>query len=177
MIRSLLTLGLVFTLHLLTAQEKVAPLIKDGASVYVVENAVERADPGMDYKIVVDIKSGNKTQKSVNWQLSSLARTLNLHAAAGVKKEHLQVVVAIHNAATTSVLTNEAFQKKFKMDNPNIDIIRQLTEANVKIFVCGQSIFSRGYKEEDILPEVGLAVSAQVVLTTYQLKGHVLMKY
>ena len=172
--------ALVFALCLTAfaySQEKVTPVIEGSGYVYPVENAIERPDPEMEYKIVVDIREGNGNEKDVVESLEMLARMINLHAVGGVKKENMNIVAVLHGKATMAVMTNKAYKEKYHLDNPNISLIKLLKAANVKLFVCGQSTRIRGYAEDDILPEIGLSVSAQTILTTYQLKGYALMKF
>ena len=85
--------------------------------------------------------------------------------------------MVIHGPAAQFVVNDEAYQKKFGMNNPNIPLFAALKEAGVKIFVCGQSVLKRNIDPETITPEVAVALSAVTTLTTYQLKGYAVLKY
>jgi intracellular sulfur oxidation DsrE/DsrF family protein len=85
--------------------------------------------------------------------------------------------MVIHGPAAQYVVTNEEYKKKFNTDNPNIPLFKELKEAGVKIFVCGQSLNKRNIPKENVAPEVSPALSAITTLTTYQLKGYAILKY
>lgn len=157
------------------------PVIKDlGAPVAEVAVIDEKLDPKMNYYLVVDFtyfpklegKEDKQDSAARNDDLVDIGRIINLHVAGGVPKEKVNIVLAIHAIGMLSFLTNEAYQKKYKTDNPNVRIIEQLNNAGVKMLVCGQSLTWMGYKKEDLLPGVKVAISAQTVLTHYQSKGY-----
>ena len=50
----------------------------------------------------------------------------------------------------------------------------QFTALRAKFMACGQAERYFGFVQEELLPEVRTALTAQVVLSTYQLKGYVL---
>ena len=75
------------------------------------------------------------------------------------------------------VLSNQVYREEFDKENPNQDLLRQLVDAGVEIYVCGQALPGQGYKRDAMVPEVQLAVAALTVLPTYQLKGYALLMY
>jgi intracellular sulfur oxidation DsrE/DsrF family protein len=85
--------------------------------------------------------------------------------------------MVIHGPAAQYITTNEAYQAKFKVNNPNLPLFTALKEAGVKIFVCGQSVLKRNVDPKTIAPEIEVALSAITTLTTYQLKGYAILKY
>jgi intracellular sulfur oxidation DsrE/DsrF family protein len=157
------------------------PVIKDlGAPVVEVAGIDEKLDPKMNYNIVIDFTyfpklegADYKQDSSVrNDDIVSIGRIFNLHVADGVPKEKVNIVLAIHAIGMLSFLTNEAYQRKYNIDNPNVQIIEKLNKAGVKFLVCGQSLTWMGYKKTDLLPGVKVAISAQTVLSHYQSKGY-----
>ncbi|MEL7148340.1 MAG: DsrE family protein, partial [Bacteroidota bacterium] len=124
------------------AQERVAPLIKNYGAIYDIAEASVKPDPSLKYKIVVDAKTGGDADQ-LAFALNNVARMLNLHVIGGVQPENLEVVVAIHGGATKAIMKNEAYQKRYETDNPNIELIKELAEAGVKLVVCGQSLTGR----------------------------------
>ena len=56
-------------------------------------------------------------------------------------------------------------------------IIQILSDHNVQMYVCGQSVAYSGISKIDILPEIKLAMSAMSVLTVYQSQGYSLIKF
>jgi intracellular sulfur oxidation DsrE/DsrF family protein len=139
-------------------------------------------DPKVDYNVVFDLpihnRVGGKDSKfdsaSINMGLNDIGRIYNLHAAGGVPKDKIHFVVAVHAMAEASFFTNEAYQKKYKMNNPNIALIEQLDKAGVRFLLCGQSHNWLGYTKDQLIPQAKLTVSAQTTLTQFQSKGYAL---
>lgn len=159
------------------AQTKVNPVIKKFGTVTEVPFSVENPDAKLDYKIVVEVSSDNAKPEAVHEFFDKVAAVVNLHALGGVQANKLHVVMVIHGLAAQYVVNNEGYQKKFGMDNPNIPLFRELQDAGVKLFVCGQSLNKRNIAKEVVIPEVKVALSAITTLTTYQLKGYSYLKY
>jgi intracellular sulfur oxidation DsrE/DsrF family protein len=51
-----------------------------------------------------------------------------------------------------------------------------MESVGVKLLACGQAILFLGLEKEQMLPSVKVVLTAQTVLTSYQLKGYVLKK-
>lgn len=159
------------------------PLIKNlWSPVAVIDGIDELPDPKLDYNIVVDFTTfptveNNKEKidsSGTNWGLVDLGRNINLHVVAGVPKEKIHYVVAVHGYAVKSFLNNEAYRKKYKIDNPNLKIIEELGNAGVKFLVCGQSLNWSGDKKEMLVPQAKVSLTAQTTLSSYQMKGYAL---
>ena len=67
--------------------------------------------------------------------------------------------------------------RKFGIDNPNIDLIKELKDSGVKLTVCGQSLIARDVKPDEVVEEVEIATSMLTVVTTYQLLGYAVLKF
>lgn len=173
----IVTSFLFLTILAANGQAKVNPVIKNFGTVTEVPFSVENPDTKLDYKIVVEVSSDNKKPVEVHEFFEKVAAVVNLHALGGVPANKLHVVMVIHGPAAQYVVTNEEYKKKFNTDNPNIPLFKELKEAGVKIFVCGQSLNKRNIPKENVTPEVSPALSAITTLTTYQLKGYALLKY
>ncbi len=158
-------------------QNKVNPIVPSFGSVWEIPAAKEKPDPSMEYKILIDITNAADKPDTLNLYLEAVATLLNLHGAGGVPAKNIHAVVVIHKMATFSILNNETFRKKFKMDNPNLALIKELSDAGVKFFVCGQNLIRGKLTDADIAPEVSVATSALTTLTTYQLKGYALINF
>jgi intracellular sulfur oxidation DsrE/DsrF family protein len=159
------------------ASVKVNPIVKEIGSVWEVPFATEKPDPEMKYNIVVDITDAAAKSDTINLYLEAAATLLNLHGVGGVPVKNLNMIVVLHKMATNSILTNEAYQKRFKTDNPNLGMIAALKAAGVKFYTCGQTLFRARIPKENILPEVEIATSALTTLTTYQLKGYAMVNF
>ncbi|MTB49784.1 DsrE family protein [Lewinella sp. W8] len=161
----------------LLGQERVNPVIKDFGGIYPIPEATVKPDPGLRYKIVVDVFSGAPTPDTLGAGLNNVARMLNLHAVGGVPPEQMEVVLAIHGKATFGVLDNATHQKLFGVDNPNAPLVTALKAAGVKLTVCGQSLLARGFTPEQTLPEIEIATSMLTTVSTHQLRGFSVFRF
>ena len=157
-------------------QTPVNPIIKDYGTIYQIDD-VSPQDTKLLYKIVVDLKSSNDNFDKVNGGLNNVARMLNLHGAAGIPTQNIAVAVAVHYTATPIILSNTGYQKKYGVDNPNLDLIQQLKEAGVELYVCGQSLVARKYAFEDVNPDVKIGLSMLTVVTEKMMKDYELLVF
>jgi intracellular sulfur oxidation DsrE/DsrF family protein len=83
-------------------------------------------------------------------------------------------VIVVHAGALYAISNNAAYQKKYKLDNPNLKTIDELEKkTGARFIACGQAMAFFEVKKEDLLPEVKISLTAQTVLSHYQLKGYV----
>lgn len=156
------------------------PAIKgyNWAGVAPVQNVTELADPKMKYKLLMELtgfaaKGQEATAKNeINGGIGEVARKVNLHAAAGVPQKNIDLVIIVHAGALFAFLNNEKYKRKYGIDNPNITMIKDLQNFGAKIIVCGQAMTFLGLEMEDLVPGIKEALSAQTVLSTYELKGY-----
>ncbi|HWA32862.1 MAG TPA: DsrE family protein [Cyclobacteriaceae bacterium] len=172
----------IFSIFLLScvtcfSQTRVNPVIKSSGGIFEIPYADEKPDPAMTYNIVVEVERPSEKPDTINWALNNVARLINLHAVGGVSPKNIHVVLAIHGGATYTVMNNEAYRAKYKVDNPNLKLYKELADAGVKIFVCGQSLIGREVDRMKMVPEVKVSVSMLTILTTYQLKGYAVLKF
>ena len=148
--------------------------------VVPIEGIDDVPDPTMKYKLLMElttftVKQGDTTAiKEMNVGLIEAGRILNLHVAAGIPKENIDLVLVVHAGALNAFLTNEKYKKKFDIDNPNIPLLKELEGFKVKIINCGQAMHYQGLEKEDFIPGVKVALTAQTVLSAYQSKNYVL---
>ncbi|MEL7161541.1 MAG: DsrE family protein [Bacteroidota bacterium] len=172
----LLPCCLFFSLGLV-AQQKVNPVIPSFGGIYPLEEATVKPDPGLRYRIVVDVVSGAPEPTELSAGLNNVARMLNLHAVGGVPADSMEVVLAIHGGATFATLNNDLFREKFGVDNPNIPLIRELKAAGVKLVVCGQSLVGREIPTDAPVAEVEVATSMLTTVSMYQLRGFAVFRF
>ena len=161
----------------LTAQKRIYPIIEDYGGIFDAPNATEKPDPNMEYKVVIDVATGDSEKSDPFYSLVNVARLLNLHAMGGVSKENMKVVLAIHSGAVWSVLNNERYRERFEVDNPHLLLFQELQEAGVKIFVCSQSLMAREIDHQQLASGLGVTTSMLTTMTTYQLKGYASLKF
>lgn len=157
------------------------PLMKAGdfSGIVPVKNPDEIPDPNIDYKLLFELTMNNpdSAAKEINAGLMEIVRVINLHIASGIPLKRIYPVIVVHAAALNAISNNAAYQKKFKLDNPNINILEELEKkTGAKLIACGQAMVFFEMKKEELLPEVKISVTAQTVLSHYQLKGYVLYK-
>ena len=176
--RNAFILGLIICLCFeLKAQDKLYPVIKDYGAVEVVNFKVELPNPNQEYKLINEMYTRQENKESLYGRLDYAARIVNAHVAAGVPQENVKLALVIFSGAAPTVLSNEAYKARFGVDNPNIELIKELTSKGVELFVCGQSLHARGIDEDEVTDEVGLSVSALTIMTTYHLLGFVPLKF
>jgi intracellular sulfur oxidation DsrE/DsrF family protein len=175
--KNILLLVGILTMGNVYAQSYTYPIIKNYGGIYDVPDAIEKPDPTQEYKIVIDLAGGSDRPGDLNFGLNNIARMINLHVIGGVPKERLSVIVAVHNEASYTILDNSQYMEKYKTDNPNLALYKELREAGVKFYVCGQSLVARKIDRKRISEDVGIATSMLTVLTTYQLKGYASFKF
>ena len=129
-----------------------------------------------DYKLLFEVSEQNpdSTSKDISLSLDEIARILNLHYASGIPSKKIIPVVILHGPGLDAVLTNERYKKQHSVDNPNIKLVHDLMEVGTKFIVCGQALAYKGLTRDDVLPEMKVTLTAQTVLSSYQLQGYVL---
>ena len=148
----------------------------DWSGVIPVPDATEIPDPTLDYKFLFELTSLNpdSAAKEVDYGLAEVARVINLHVASGVPLKKISVVIVIHAGALKAFGTNVYYKEKFKTDNPNIKVVDELKKLGAKFIACGQAMNFLEVKKEDMLPDVKVSLTAQTVISSYQLKGYLL---
>jgi intracellular sulfur oxidation DsrE/DsrF family protein len=153
------------------------PAVKggDNSGVIPVKDPTEIPDPNLTYKLLIELAQNNpdSLMKDPNQGLVEVARIINLHVASGIPLKNIIPVIVIHAGALNAVITNEAYKEKFKMDNPNLKLITELEKIGTKIIACGQAMEFFDVKKESLLPSVKISLTAQTVISSYQLKGFV----
>jgi len=157
----------------------VYPLLKSSkfSGVIPVNDVTEKLNPNQQYKLVLELLTGPKDStetKDIANGLAEAGRVINLHYAAGVPLKNLHVVLVVHGGALDALIKNEAYQKRYKTDNPNLAFLKEFQSIGVQIVACGQAMFFFDIKSQDLVPGVKVAYSAKTAMTSYQMKGYVL---
>jgi len=156
------------------------PAINAGeySGIVPVTDPTEIPDPKMEYKILFEIIYNNpdSLSKDPNYALVEIARVINLHVASGIPVNKIMPVIVVHAGALNAISNNAHYQERYKMDNPNLKLINDLQNIGAKFIACGQAMAFFKVKREDLLPNVKVSLTAQTVLTSYQLKGYVWRK-
>ncbi len=156
---------------------KSGPVIKDFGQVYKIDKPDLLLEKNKKYKIIFDVYTDGKNNKKLNPSINTVARFLNMNAQEKIKPEDLNIVLVLHGAATKNALTDSAFNKRFKVKNPNTELIKALTKVNVRVFVCGQSYADKGYQVKDLSKNVKMSLSALTALVHFQSEGYQLITF
>jgi len=128
-------------------------------------------------KVVFDVYTSNEDDEEVNSGINTVARFLNMHIDAGVKKKNIKAALVLHGKAGKDILNNQAYNKRYISDNPNAELLKKLHEAGVQIIVCGQTVEFRGYKRDEILEFIDVSLSAITALIGLQSQGYQLINF
>lgn len=157
--------------------QRFTPAIDGYGGAVNLPDAAEQLDPAREYKLVFNISLPARGGKGPAVGLDTAARFINLAALAGVPKENLHIVLAMHGQATPYALSNNAYQEKFAEANPSLELINKLADYGVEVFVCGQALAGFGYAHNEVADNIQIAAAALTVLANYQLDGYALMSY
>lgn len=185
MTRSLLSKVYIFILLCFFTQSTFAqngrrvegPIIQDYGTTFAVDQPDFKTNPKKKYKVVFDVYDTPEDPGSVNRMLNTLARFINMHAHAGVPLKNIKVVGVLHNKASKDALDNEAYRKRYGVDNPNIPLMKALEKAGAELYICGQSISARNINPDRLAPPLKTALSAMTVFVALQEQGYALIRF
>lgn len=149
--------------------------IAAAGGVYKLTGSIEMPSRDSMHRLVIDATGDETTDAGINRHLESAARALNLYALAGVPNDKVEVAVVVHAKATSMVLSDDAFRRKFGKRNPDSVLIDDLSRAGVRIVVCGQALIHQGYAVADVDPGVKVSLSAMTALVDLQSQGYALI--
>jgi len=149
-------------------EPSMGPVIKGYGPTYPIDDRDVPLREGLVYKAVFDI-SQDPTAGTVNRNLVSVARFLNMHARNGVPVENMNLAVVVHGPAVRNLLDKD--------DNPNLELIALLQESGVDFYVCGQSMMFGGISKDELTRGVKIALSAMTMLTILQSENYALLPW
>ena len=129
------------------------------------------------FKVLFDV-SKQADAGELNRNLVSAARFINMHTAAGVKEKNIKIAIVLHGGAAKDVTRADYYkgaqEGADKKENANAALVKALTEHGVDFYVCGQTAAYYDIKNEDLLPDVKMALSAMTAHALLQQKGYTL---
>ncbi len=129
---------------------------------------------GTAFKIAFDLHS-RAEPGGLSRQIETAARTLNMHVAAGVPKEKVQIVLIAHGPAAQDLLNPESYAKRTDgKTNGSLAAVQKLLGAGVEIYLCGQTAASQKISKADLIPGVKMSLSAITAHALYQQRGYTL---
>jgi intracellular sulfur oxidation DsrE/DsrF family protein len=173
---SICLLSLVAAANDASSQEpSFGPIIEDFGPTYPINDRDIPLKEGFVYRAVFDVASYTGEPTAMNSMLVSAARFLNMHARNGVPADAMKLAVVVHGSALKAVLTNDAYRSRYKIDNPNLELIERLHDAGVEFYVCGQSMTFGGVAKQELVQPAKVALSAMTMLTVLQSKNFALL--
>lgn len=156
------------------AEEGDALLVPDMQVATDIPNAHELPDPNMNYKVVFSVNRDPQSPGDVNPMFNAIATYMNTLGQHDVPPEHRNIVAMIHHRADgfDIVMSNEAYKKRHGRDNPNIEIIRKLTQAGVDIRLCGQGLIGREIDAKDVNPDIQIDLWAMTSIINLMMGGY-----
>lgn len=153
------------------------PVFKQHGGVVTLPEAAHQ--PRKNSQVVLDIAAADKSGGVIKG-LDRAALIVNQYAAAGFDRKDLRVAVILHGPATQAALTDQAYvahSSPYATDlgttgNPNLKLLKELREAGVDLFVCGQALAHQGYATTEVAEPVQVAVSAATVVINLQMDGY-----
>lgn len=112
-----------------------------------------------------------------NRHLESAARFLNMHADAGRAPGTLEAAIVVHGPAARDLLNDRAHLARQGTENPSSALLRALMDSGVEVILCGQTAAFGGYRADELLPGVKLALSAMTALVSLQDQGYRLIAF
>ena len=135
--------------------------------------AVEGVEISPLERFAVAFDLAKAAEEGRNRGLESAARFINMHVAAGVPEDRIEVAVVVHGAALRDLLTDEARAAKgLGSTNPSGALVRALIDGGVRIIVCGQSAAASGMKRGEFIPGVEMDLSAMTAHAKLQQSGY-----
>lgn len=129
---------------------------------------------GTGMKIAFDLHT-RAEPGALSRQIETAARTLNMHVAAGVPKDKVQIVLIAHGPAAQDLLKPEAYAARTDgKANGSLAAVQKLLGAGVEIYLCGQTAMSQKISKADLIPGVKMSLSAITAHALYQQRGYTL---
>ena len=140
------------------AETSYGPVIENNGPVIAPPEGSWNLDKSVHYKVSMDIADTPEFPGDINNKLVSAARFLNMHAQTGVPEENIDFTIVVHGKAGKDFLSDAAHKARYGEVNPNTELLGELQEAGVTIYVCSQSALFAGMPPEDFNPAVTFAV-------------------
>jgi len=165
----------ILSAPLFAAEPMLGPAIEGYGPTYPINDRDVALEEGAVYRAVFDVATYSDDATALNRRLVSVARFLNMHVRNGDPIENMDVAVVVHGAAWKSILNNDAYQARFKVDNPNLELVTKLHDAGVSFYICGQTMAFGGILKNELASPIKVGLSAMTMLTVLQADGYALL--
>lgn len=130
------------------------PVIEEFGPSAQVEGMIPLAED-IKLKVVFDI-ADTEERGGVNRQFETVARFLNMHARAGVDSDAIKPAIVVHGGAAQYLVQPGPTEDA----TDTFRLVFALLQADVPIYLCGQTAAARGLSKDDLIPGVELSLSA-----------------
>lgn len=103
-------------------------------------------------------------QGTRNRGFESAARFMNMHAAAGIGEDRIDLAVIVHGSAARDLVVGEG--------NASQSMVEAMLENGVRFILCGQSAASQGISADDLIAGVEIQLSAMTAHALLQQDGY-----
>lgn len=158
-------------------QESTGPVVRDYGPVYDIPEPDLDTPLDLEWRALFEVARGAPEPGDLNPSIETVARFLNMHARAGVPVERLHAALVLHGTAGKDTLTHAAYRQRYGVDNPNLGLLQALAAAGVEIYLCGQTAAHRGLGRDELIAEVGVALSAMTAIGVLQDRGYRPVQY
>ncbi len=141
---------------------KAGPALPDFGQIASVPDAYP-IPAGTRFKIAFDIDAAGEPG-SINRQIDTAARFLNMHVAAGVPADRIALAIVVHGQAYQDLLD--------RPDNASAELVSALINAGVRVELCGQTAAYRNVSKDDLIPGVEMSLSAMTSHALLQKDGY-----
>tara|TARA_R110002167_G_scaffold36382_1_gene115187 strand:- start:5918 stop:6463 length:546 start_codon:yes stop_codon:yes gene_type:complete len=129
---------------------------------------------GTVFRVVFNV-SDKATPGQLNRSIDSAARFINMQVEAGVPLADIHIAVVVHGGASADLLDPAAYgARNDGAANGSADAISELVAHGVEFWLCGQSATALGIAKTDLLPGVGMSLSAMTAFALLQQQGYTL---
>lgn len=174
--RTLIAVAVLFiALHAGASEPSLGPAVEGYGPTYPIANRDVPLPEDFIYKAVFDA-AVDRDEKALNTGLVSVARYLNMHARNGVPVENMNIAIVVHGPALKTLLTDEAYESRYGVANPNTELVAKLEAVGVVFYVCGQSMGFGGVDKDELVDAADVALSAMTMLTVLQSEGFALLQ-
>lgn len=156
-------------------EPSMGPIIEEYGPTYPIEYRDVALPEDFTFRAVFDAGAYPGEVDSLNPELVSVARYLNMHGRNGVPLKNMDIAVVLHGNALKGALSDAAYESRYQTSNPNRDLIQKLDAAGVRFYACGQSMHFRGFEKDDLISPVKVGLSAMTMLTVLQADGYSLL--
>ena len=128
-------------------------------------------DAGAEFRIAFDV-ADKADEGARNRKFESAARFINMHVAAGVQPENIDIAVVVHGKAVLDLVTDTARAEREMEANASAGMVRAMLDHGVRFIICGQSASVYGVKAEHLIEGVELELSAMTAHALLQQRGY-----